>query len=143
VKSTIAIPGCHSSLSLASSYYVADNSPLPDTPIGSLEEVPILDSVLEDVGSLGNVWVDPSADFYIIFLLEFRQVFLGVWERLGIPGEGTPIVSLHPASNQLVSCYKNKAGLQAIKMEDSDMTFPVTHTLEERRDGLLIVGRGE
>ena len=95
----MAIPGCHSSLPLAHSCHKVDNSPLPDASVGSLEEVPILDTVLEDVGSLGNVWVDPSADFYVVFLLEFRQVFLGVWECLGIPGEGAPIVSLHPASH--------------------------------------------
>ena len=63
----------------------ACHSPLPNAAVGSLEEVTILDSVLEDIGSLGNIRVDPSADFDVVFLLELRQVFLGVGECLGVP----------------------------------------------------------
>jgi len=63
----------------------ACHSPLPNAAVGSLEEVPVLDSVLEDIGSLGNIRVDPSADFDVVFLLELRQVFLGVGECLGVP----------------------------------------------------------
>jgi hypothetical protein len=33
--------------------------------------------------------------------------------------------------------------LQAVEMEDSDMALPVSHALEERRYGLLIIGGGE
>ena len=63
----------------------ACHSPLPNAAVGSLEEVPVLDSVLEDIGSLGNIRIDPSADFDVVFLLELRQVFLGVGECLGVP----------------------------------------------------------
>ena len=104
---------------------------MPDTSIGSLEEVSLLASFLEDIGSLGDVRIDPSADFDVVFLLELRQVFLGVGECLGIPGEGTPIVSLHPASDQLIQCDENELGSQAIKVKDSDMTLSVSHPLEE------------
>ena len=63
----------------------ACHSPLPNAAVGSLEEVTILDSVLEDIGSLGNIRVDPSADFDVVFLLELRQVFIGIGECLGVP----------------------------------------------------------
>ena len=36
-----------------------------------------------------------------------------------------------------------KADSQAVEVKDSDVTLPVSHTLEERRYGLLIVGSGE
>jgi hypothetical protein len=38
---------------------------------------------------------------------------------------------------------ETEADSQAIEMEDSYMTFPVSHTLEKRRYGLLIVGCSE
>jgi hypothetical protein len=48
------------------------------------------------------------------------------------------------SSSFLLACHTEiEVGSQAIEMENTDMAFPVTHTLEERRYGLLIVGCGE
>lgn len=76
------------------------DSPLPDAPIGSLDKVPILHTFLEDLRPLSNVRVDPSANFNIILVFDIFEILLWIRERLGVPGERTPVVPLHPATSQ-------------------------------------------
>lgn len=103
--------------------------PLEHVAVLALQEVPVLGRLLEQRAVLGDVRVDPDANLFAEpALLQPRDLALGVGEALRVEDEVGPPEGLHPVG---------------VVVEHVHRRPPRLHTLQEARDGGLVVVGGE
>jgi hypothetical protein len=78
-----------------------------------LNEIPVLLSLFEQMGSLPNVRIDPDTDLQSPFF-ETLDVSDGIWKQVVVKFEVAPLVGLHPKGVEVKGSQWNVAISKAI-----------------------------
>lgn len=123
-----AIPGCGFGVcEIDEGHSWLPGVALEDAAIGTFEEIASFVSFIEDFGKLGDVGIDPEADFQAFGFQSLEHSF-GVGKRFLIPLKITPVAFLHP---------------EAIEMEDAEGDLALGHSIYELIYGCFVIFGGE
>ncbi len=95
--------------------------------VRSFHQIALRSPFLEKRRSLGNIGIDPHADFQAVVVIPPEHP-RRVGENPVVPGKIAPLEFPHP---------------KAVKMEYRERNLPVHHSLNEGTGGLLIIVRGK
>ena len=101
--------------------------PLPDIPVGALEQVALLGTVVPYRRLLTQIGVDPHADLQSTGM-DAGEQSLHIREHLLIPLKAAPLVFLQP---------------EAVEVEHGQRDMPLGHAIDKAGDGLFVVAGGE
>jgi hypothetical protein len=96
---------------------------LEGSAVRPLHKVPLTVALDKQPGCLTDPRIDPDTHFYAAFVKPVKES-AGIGEIFGIKLEIAPCVSTHP---------------EAVKMKDVNGDINITHSVEIRRDGGLVV----
>ena len=99
--------------------------PLPDAAVPGFDKIAMFQSFFEQAGLLGNIGVNPTADFDAAVMNLFEHPFR-VFEGVFVPYKVGPLEFFHP---------------EAVKMEDRQRDFPFQHPVDKGQHGLFIIIR--